>query len=140
MKKTLFILLICMIQSIVCMAQDGMFKARVYNKDYDVFLDVNLYEESITIPGQELLGKVYGYIKKATDSRVWIIMEATLDEKARSARLVIVNDYGSEDLVAELTADDDGGYTLKQLEGSIIKMAGKGKWIKLPKIMTFKRK
>lgn len=120
-------------------AQD-VFNARIDNKEYGVYIQMNLHEESIEIPGQEILGKVYGYLRKYTDGRVWIIMSVKLSNDGNKAELEIINDYGSEDLIAELTYEKDGTYTLKQISGSTIKVAGDGKWIKLPKQMTFVNK
>lgn len=121
-------------------AQEREFYGKVYNADYDVFIDMNLYEESVAIPGQDVLGKVFGYLKKNGDSRVWIIMSVRFSEDGRRATLEMVNDYGSDDLVATLSIETDGSYILKQEEGSNIKVAGRGKWIKLPKVLAFKRK
>lgn len=121
-------------------AQDKPFKGVIINKANDVFMRINLYEDDIKIPGQEILGNTYGYIKKNTDSRVWIIIGVTMDEKNNKALLEMVNDYGSEDLNAELSIQKDSTYLLRQLQGSTIKMAGNGKWIKLPKEMKFIKK
>ena len=116
------------------------FKGVIINKANDVFMRINLYEDDVKIPGQEILGNTYGYIKKNTDSRVWIITDAKVDEKNGKAHLEMVNDYGSEDLNAELILQKDSTYLLRQLDGSTIKMAGNGKWIKLPKEMKFIKK
>ena len=121
-------------------AQDKPFKGVIINKANDVFMRINLYEDDIKITGQEILGNTYGYIKKNTDSRVWIIIGVTMDEKHNKALLEMVNDYGSEDLNAELSIQPDSTYLLRQLQGSTIKMAGNGKWIKLPKEMKFIKK
>lgn len=116
-----------------------VFKTRILNKEYDVFMQINLYEENVKIPGQDILGETFGYLKKNTDSRVWAITGVEISKDGKKATLEMVNDYGSEDLTAELTMQDDGTYMLKQIEGSTIKVAGKGKWIKLPKILVFNK-
>ena len=116
-----------------------VFKTRILNKEYDVFMQINLYEENVKIPGQDILGETFGYLKKNTDSRVWAITGVEISNDGKKATLEMVNDYGSEDLTAELTMQDDGTYMLKQVEGSTIKVAGKGKWIKLPKILVFNK-
>ena len=116
---------------------DGPFKCIVTNNEYNVFLRLNLYEETIPIPGQEILGNTYGYLKKPIDSRVWIITGVDISADGKKASLEMINDYGSEDLNAELIISNDSTYILRQLEGSTIKVAGKNKWIKLPKELTF---
>ncbi|MBO5614994.1 MAG: hypothetical protein J5932_02580 [Prevotella sp.] len=116
-----------------------VFKTRILNKEYDVFMQINLYEENVKIPGQDILGETFGYLKKNTDSRVWAITGVEISKDGKKATLEMVNDYGSEDLTAELTMQDDGTYMLKQVEGSTLKVAGKGKWIKLPKNLVFNK-
>ena len=113
------------------------FKCIVTNKEYNVFLHLNLYEETIPIPGQDILGNTFGYLKKPTDSRVWIVTGATISKDGKKASLEMINDYGSEDLNAELILNSDSTYLLRQLQGSTIKVAGKNKWIKLPKELKF---
>jgi hypothetical protein len=51
----------------------------------------------------------------------------------------MVNDYGSEDLEATLTRQNDSIYVLKQGKGSTLKVPNNSKWQKLPPILTFKR-
>ena len=52
----------------------------------------------------------------------------------------VVNDYGSEDLTASFVNETDSTIVLKQLEGSVIKIARNSKWQKLPKQIIFVRK
>ena len=57
------------------------------------------------------------------------------------AYLVIINDYGSEDLEAKLTFNPhDGTYTLERTEGSTIKIVVNRQWVKIPKKLVFKRR
>lgn len=137
MKKFSLLLTLYLFYGTVLYAQGSVFNTQIYNSEYDIFMELNLYEEKIKIPGQDILGKVYGYLKKTTDSRIWIVMDVNISSNGKSARIEMVNDYGSEDLVASLSVGENGVYVLKQLEGSALKVAGKGKWIKLPKILEF---
>lgn len=137
MKKILSLLFLLSLAYIPGLAQSEVFHTKIYNKEYDVTLRINLYEENVRIPGQEILGEVFGYLQKPSDSRVWVITGVEIDKKGRTARLEIVNDYGSEDLNAELTYNSNGTYTLRQLEGSTIKIAVNKKWVKLPKTLVF---
>lgn len=139
MKKILMLLVACMIYACNVFADGKAFQGKIYCSEQDVTLEMNLYEETVKIPGQDILGEVYGYLKKNTDSRAWIIMGVKFADDGNSAELEIINDYGSEDLVAVLSFDKDGMYTLRQLSGSTMKVAVRGKWVKLPKEMKFKR-
>lgn len=136
----LFATILSLIICVSSYSQDKVFKTRLYNKEYDIHLVIDLYEESIYLPGQDILGKTYGYLKKTTDSRAWAIVGVNIDKKGEKAKVDIVNDYGSEDLEAEITHNADGSYTLQQLSGSTIKVVKNKKWQKLPSTLHFEHK
>ena len=137
MNNKLLLAIIMVFVLVLSAKAEEPFKCIVTNKEYNVFLHLNLYEETIPIPGQDILGNTFGYLKKPTDSRVWIVTGATISKDGKKAALEMVNDYGSEDLNAELILNSDSTYILRQLQGSTIKVAGKNKWIKLPKELKF---
>lgn len=113
------------------------FRAYLINNEYSVFLKIDLYRENITVPGQDLYGELPGYLSKQHNSFCWLITSADVDGK--TATLQMINDYGSEDLTATLTAENDSIYVLKQIDGSTLKVPNNGKWQKLPKSITFRR-
>lgn len=113
------------------------FRAYLYNKEYEVYLRIDFYDESITVPGQELYGQLPGYLGKMRNSFCWVITSATV--KDNEAKIAMINDFGSEDLIATLTYESDSLYRLKQIEGSTLKVPKNGKWQKLPKTLEFKR-
>ena len=115
--------------------QDSIFKAHLVNNEYQVWLDINFYDNNIIVPHQEIFGKVPGYFGAKRDTRKWIISDATI--KAKKAILTIINDYGSEDLKAELKRNTDRTYTLTRLDGSVMKIVVDNKWVKIPKELTF---
>lgn len=114
------------------------FRAYLYNNEYEVYLRIDFYDETITIPGQELYGQLPGYLGKKNNSFCWVITSAKIQD--RTAHLAMINDYGSEDLTAILTAKNDSLYELRQVEGSTLKVPKNGKWQKLPKTLEFKRR
>jgi hypothetical protein len=114
------------------------FRAYLSNNEYDVFLRINFYEQDVNVPGQDLLGQLPGYLGKKNNSFAWLITSAKIN--GNKAKLQLINDYGSEDLTATLTRKNDSIYVLKQESGSTLKVPNKGKWLKLPKTLEFKRK
>ncbi len=114
------------------------FRAYLYNNEYEVYLRIDFYDETIIIPGQELYGQLPGYLGKKNNSFCWVITSAKIQD--RTAHLAMINDYGSEDLTAILTAKNDSLYELRQVEGSTLKVPKNGKWQKLPKTLEFKRR
>jgi hypothetical protein len=139
MKKLIFSLLLAS-QTIISFAQTDAkpFKGYIYNKEYEVYIQMDFYTQKIIVPGQEILGEVAGYFGDKHDGRKWLFTSA--DVKGKSAHLAITNDYGSEDLEASLTQTSDSTFELKQLEGSTLKIARNRKWVKMPKSLIFQRK
>ena len=115
------------------------FRASLYNNDYEVYLRINLYDEDIKVPGQELYGTLPGYLGKKSNSFCWVITSAKIKDR-KTATLNLINDYGSEDLTATLTRQNDSIYILKQVEGSTLKVPKDGKWQKIPKTLELKRR
>lgn len=131
--KKLFVLMFVLLVSVKLTAQsDKVFHTYIYNDVFKVYMDINLYENNVIVPDQELFGEIPGYFGAKRDQRKWLITSAKIDGK-NSATLEIVNDYGSEDLTATLTYNpEDGSYVLKQKSGSRIKIVVNRKWVKIP--------
>ena len=140
MKKLFLFSIVLQMSILSASAQKNArpFRAYLYNNEYEVFMRLDLYGESITIPGQELYGEVPGYLGKKHNSFCWLITSSKIDND--KAELQMINDYGSEDLTATLTQQNDSTYILKQEKGSTLKVPKNGKWQKLPKTLPFKRK
>lgn len=136
--KKLFILMFVLLVSVKLAAQsDKVFHTYIYNDEFKVYMDINLYENNVVVPNQELFGETPGYFGAKRDERKWLITSAKIDGK-NSATLEIVNDYGSEDLTATLTFNpEDGSYVLRQKSGSRIKIVVNRKWVKIPTELKF---
>lgn len=138
MRKLHYILTTCLLSLTMSVAAQKPFHAYLINNEYDVYLRINFYDQDITVPGQELYGQLPGFLGKKHNSFCWIITSAEI--KGNTAMLSLINDYGSEDLIATLTQKNDSVYVLKQGEGSTLKVPKNGKWQKLPKTLELKRK
>ena len=119
-------------------ADSVTFKGNLYNKEYNVYLRIDFYRKQIRVPGQDIFGDLPGFFGDYDDGRKWLFTDATLAD-SRTAKLQIVNDYGSEDLEATLTLEKDGTYLLTQGSGSTLKIARNRKWVKMPKKLVFTR-
>ncbi len=139
MKKSIILLFVILLFSPVSAQEKGdSFRAYLYNNEYEIYLRINLYDQNVKVPGQEIYEELPGYLGKKYNSFCWVITSCTIkDEKI--AELQMINDFGSEDLTATLTRKNDSLYVLKQGEGSTIKIPWKGKWRKLPKTVELKR-
>lgn len=140
MRKNLLTLLFgIMTVAVFAQKDDTAFRAYIYNNEYDVYLRINFYDQDITIPGQELYGELPGYLGKKNNSFCWVITSCKLNSD-HEAEMQMINDFGSEDLIATLTRKNDSIYILKQKRGNTIKVPRNGKWQKLPGQIEFKRK
>lgn len=119
-------------------AQDSLlFKGRVVNDEYQVWIDMDFERKNVTVPDQELFGELPGYLGARRDTRKWLILDTEVN--GQQTELTIINDYGSDDLTARFTRNDDGTYTLEQLDGSPLRIVVNNKWVKLPKRLVFHR-
>ena len=138
MKKILVLIAVLAASSQVFAQKDStVFRAYLINNKYNVYLNIDLYKESIEVPGQELYGRLPGYLGVKHNSFCWLITSAKISK--RKATLQLINDYGSEDLSAELIQENDSVYSLRQLSGSALKIPKSGKWQRLPKSLELRR-
>ena len=137
MKQLFITVILAIFGQVACAQEKNDFKGYLFNKEYLVYLHINFHDKDVVPRGQEIFGKLPGYLGSKRDSRLWLITDVNL-KKGKEAHLSIINDYGSEDLEAVLEKRNDSTYTLKQLGGSAIKIVVDRKWVKLPKVMTFK--
>ena len=139
-NKVIFSALLLLLPSLTWAQKQGdSFRAYLFNITYNVYLRINFYDQDVTVPGQELYGKLPGYLGKLHNSFCWVITSCEVKDE-KKADLQLINDFGSEDLNATLTRENDSIYILKQGAGSTIKVPSNGKWQKLPKTLEFKRK
>ncbi len=139
-RRTILTALLALLLSAAYGQKDNRsFRAYLYNNEYNVYLRINLYEQDISVPGQELYGELPGYLGKRFNSFCWVITSCKVKDE-HEAELQLINDFGSEDLKATLTRESDSVYVLRHVEGNTIKVPNKGKWQKLPKTLTLKRR
>ena len=96
------------------------------------------YKINYFVPQHDMYGKLPGYLGKKRNSFVWVITSSRISKN--KATISLINDYGSEDLTATLIKENDSIYTLKQGEGSALKIPRDSKWQRLPSTLQFKRK
>lgn len=142
MKKYYLLLIFSMIswvtyaQKQAVSADSTLFCGYYVNKEFNIYLDIDFFHNNIEVPGQELFGKLPGYLGDKQDSRKWLFVAAEIKSN-KKAMLSVINDYGSEDLKASLTLKNDTTVLLKQEEGSDLKIARNRKWQKLPTQLEF---
>lgn len=141
MTKKIILSVIFMLTANILWAQTSQenFRAYLVNNKYEVYLRINFHDQDINVPGHELYGELPGFLGKKNNSFCWLITSCKVKNE-KEADIQLINDFGSEDLSAELIRQNDSIYILRQGEGSTIKVPQKGKWQKLPKTLEFIKK
>ena len=139
MKKMLLLLAATIATTLAAAQEARPFSGEIRNEEHKIYIRMNLYDKDMTIPGQDVLGQVDGYIGSKQSRSLWMIISSTVIDE-RTAEIEVVNDYGSEDFTAELKVNRDGTYSYRKKDGSTLKFAVKGKWQKIPARVEFRRK
>jgi hypothetical protein len=139
MKKIIISVLVAFFTVSANAQGSSIFKGYIYNGEYQVYINMDLYKNNITVPNQEIYGELPGYFGANRDTRKWLFTSAEITDST-TAKLEITNDYGSEDLEATLKKLPNGTYELEQREGSTMKIAVNRKWVKIPKKIIFTKR
>lgn len=133
MKRiSILVLLLAGVCSFAC-AQT--FKGHFVNDEYKIQMELNLYADSVAVPGMDD-EMCYGYISGNTNG-MWVILKVLKVEKDR-AEFRASCDNGSDSQNVELTVSD-GKLVLRQLKDAYIKTVVDRKYVKLPKTVEFHR-
>lgn len=138
MKKILFALLLACGALQAAAQENRPFATTIHDDEHKIYITMDLYDKDVTVPGQDVLGQMDGYIGSKQSRSLWMIISSTVIDE-RTAEIEVVNDYGSEDFTAELKVNRDGTYSYRKKDGSTLKFAVKGKWQKIPARVEFRK-
>lgn len=128
-KLVAFMLMLCS----ACLAQnqdDGKtWKFDLTSKEEGVRLNIDLYEESVEVPGMDIFGAMNGYIGGKVYG-VWMVTSFVIKNE-KTAVIRFSNDFGSETQECILTHTDDGNYTLELTGGVCVKKVVDKKLVKI---------
>ena len=116
-------------------------KLRLTSPEEKINLKLDLYEESIEVPGLEAFGPMNGYMD-GNIYGIWYVVTFDIKDD-RHATITIANDLGSEDQKLTITQNSDSTYQLKFLGYNAVKRAQGKKLVKIPselKMVNDKRK
>ena len=135
MKRILFLFFIALSLSSTVMAQ-GPWQLKLLCPEENVRLHIDLYEESIKVPGMEMFGPMNGYLG-GNIYGVWTVTSFKIQDD-KTATLRLSNDLGSETQKVTLTQQSDSLYLL-HLDGiTVVKRVVGKKLVKVP--IDFKMK
>lgn len=120
-----------MMLSVFTMVLGGQpWKLSLTSPEEKINLHLDLYEESIEVPGLEAFGPMNGYLD-GNIYGVWYVVGFDIKDD-QHATLTIANDLGSEDQKLTLTQNPDSSYQLKFLGYNAVKRAQGKKLVKIP--------
>ena len=129
MKQFLFVFCIAVSLASSSLAQ-GPWKLSLHCPEENVHLYLDLYEESINVPGMDMFGPMNGYLG-GNIYGVWSVTSFKIqDDKVATLRLS--NDLGSETQKATLTQQSDSLYILRFDGLNVVKRAIGKKLVKIP--------
>lgn len=138
-KYIITAILLFMSISLSAQKESKTFKGHFYNKEYDIYLIIDLYDMDVEVPNHSMFGNLPGYLGKRLNNFYWLVTSGKIKNDSY-AELDMINDFGSEDTRVSLKQINDSTLIFKQEEGSTIKIANNGKWQKLPKELKLKKK
>ncbi len=136
MKKNL--LFAALLTTAATATAQEVFKGTFHSREEKLNLVLDLYQESVEVPGMEMFGPMHGYLNGNVYG-VWTVTSANVKD-ARTAVLRLSNDLGSETQEVRLTQTNDSTYLFEQVDGVVIKKVVKKKLVKIPSKITFLKK
>lgn len=109
------------------------FKGHFINDDYKIQMVLNLYADSVAVPGMDD-EMCYGYINGNTNG-MWVVLKVISIEGDKAVFRASC-DNGSDSQNVELSVVD-GKLVMKQLKDAFIKTVENRKYVKLPKTVEF---
>jgi len=120
----------------VALAQ-GPWKMKLTCPEEKVNLVMNLYEESIEVPGMEMFGPMNGYLG-GNIYGVWSITSFEIKDN-KNAKLRVSNDLGSETQEIQLTQQNDSTWKMDFLGRNVVKRVNGKKLVKIPATYLMKK-
>lgn len=113
------------------------FKGTLHNKTEQLSLKIDLYDESIPVPGMEFFGPCNGYLH-GNIYGIWTITSSRVVDE-RTAVIRLSNDQGSDTQEVELTFENDTTCLFRQKGKACIKKVVNRKLVKIPADIRFTR-
>lgn len=115
----------------------ALFTGTFYNEEIGLNIHLNLEEEDLIVPGMSFLGPVHGYMNGKIYG-VWMLIKYEL--QGHKVILRFTNDIGSDSQNVELTAQKDGTFYYRTLNGNHVRRVEGRKLVKIAGEMPMKRK
>ena len=85
MRKIVALLLLSLLPAVVSAQKAQPFVGYIVNKEYNVYIRMDFYQNSVVVPGQSIFGELPGFFGDNQDGRKWLFTSAKV--KGRQATL-----------------------------------------------------
>lgn len=133
LNKSILVFALLTIAS-TCFAQQP-WKIYLQNKELNLRLNINLYEETISVPSMEMFGPMNGYLGGQL-ANVWTVTSFRIESDDK-ATLRLSNDLGSETQECTITHENDSTYRLNVKGNQNLRKVVNRKYQKLPTTIYF---
>lgn len=131
-----FLLTICVALVAVSGWAQAQFSGMWQCEELKATMVLNLAEKSITLKDFED-EETYGYVKGQLNG-TWVILKVKeVKEKKALVRMVNDNGYDAQDVEFRLT--DEGTMEMRLVGDQIMRTIEKGRYVKMPKVVIFKK-
>jgi len=132
------VIIFALLSLCITMNAEGPWKMKLTCPKENINLNIDLYEESIEVPGLEMFGPMNGYMN-GDIYRVWYVTGFNIiDDK--NVTIKVANDLGSENQKFSLSQTTDSTWTLKFEGQQVIKRVNGKKLVKIPRELVMKKK
>lgn len=114
-------------------------KWRMENKEEGAVLRIDLYEETVNVPGMDIFGPMNGYLGGKGIYGVWMVTSFKV-KNDQMAELRLSNDQGSETQAVKLTWQTDSTCLMELQGGVVVKRVVNNKLVKIPQRIMLNRK
>ena len=112
-------------------------KIRLYSQEENINVVLDLYEESVNVPGMDMFGPMNGYMNGNIYGTWSVTSSKILNDK--TAMVGFSNDLGSETQRTTITHDTDSTWVMKFEGANVVKRLNGKKLVRIPSEITFKK-
>ncbi|MBO4611858.1 MAG: hypothetical protein J5671_01655 [Bacteroidaceae bacterium] len=114
-------------------------KLHLFNDAEEIEMHIDLYEETIDVPGMAMFGPMNGYLGGKGIYGKWMVTSFVIKDD-HAATLRVSNDLGSETQSVLLTWQNDSTYAMDLQGGVVVKKVVNRKLVKIPARVLLKVK
>lgn len=131
-----FVIILCLATTFA-FSTERPWKIRLHSQEENINVVLDLYEESVNVPGMDMFGPMNGYMNGNIYGTWSVTSSKILNDK--TAMVGFSNDLGSETQRTTITHDTDSTWVMKFEGANVVKRVNGKKLVRIPSEITFKK-